>query len=63
MENLYNRLYKLLNDELTDLSMGHAFNKARLRQMRELCHIIMYLKYVDINSTDIMQIFQFYDNL
>ena len=63
MENLYNRLYKLLKDELDGLYKGYPFNKSRLRQMRELCHVIMYLRYVDIGSTDIMQIFQFYDNL
>lgn len=63
MENLYINLYKLLNEELSEQKLGHSFNKDRLRQMIELCHIIMYLKYVDVGSTDVMQIFQFYDNL
>jgi len=60
---LYNRLWKLLKEELTDLSVGHSFNETRLKQMRELCHVIMYLRYVEVGSTDPIQIFQFYDNL
>lgn len=63
MENLYKRLYNLLKQEIADLNIGYPYNEARLRQMRELCHVIMYLKYVEVGSTDPMQIFQFYDNL
>jgi len=63
VENLYKRLYNLLKQEIADLNIGYPYNEARLRQMRELCHVIMYLKYVEVGSTDPMQIFQFYDNL
>lgn len=63
MENLYNRLWKLLKEEISDLSIGYPYNEARLKQMRELCHVIMYLQYVEVGSTDPIQIFQFYDNL
>ena len=63
MENLYNLLYKLLKQEINDLSIGYPYNRARLQQMKELCHVIMYLEYVFTDSTDIMKIFQFYDNI
>lgn len=63
MENLYIRLYELLKEEMSELRLGHSFNRERLAEMRELCHILTYLKYVDMGSTDVMQIFQYYDNL
>lgn len=63
MENLYIRLKELLEEEVSELNLGHPFNRVRLQQMRELCQIIMYLKYIDMGSADALQILQFYDNL
>lgn len=40
MENLYNRLYELLMQELDDLSIGYPANKARMEEMNDLVHHI-----------------------
>lgn len=63
MENLYISLKNLIMEELDSQELGNAPDKNRLSQMRELCHVIMYMQYVDMESTDIMQIFQFYDDI
>lgn len=60
MEQYKEKLYKLLNEELSDLSIGYPYNLKRISLMQEICHLIMYYKYVDISDSDIMKIVNFY---
>ena len=59
MEQLKAKLFRLLKDEIDDLSIGHTYNLNRLRQMKEICHLITYYKYVDLDETDIIKIIRF----
>ncbi len=61
MENLKETLFKLLNDELNDLALGHPYNMNRLSMMREICHLLTYYQYVDMSDDDILKIVNFYE--
>jgi hypothetical protein len=61
VENLKETLFKLLNDEIDNLHLGHYFNKDRLQMMREICHLLTYYKYVDMSDSDILKIVKFYE--
>lgn len=61
MEKISTKLYKLLREELYDLSIGKEFNKARIELIRELCHLLVYYKYVKMSDSDLMKIVKFYD--
>lgn len=60
MELLEKKLYKLLKEEMADLSMGHTYNIHRIALMKEICHILTYYKYVDMNDTDFMKLVRFF---
>lgn len=62
MEELNGELFRLLKDELDSLSIGHLFNKERIRLMKEICHLLAYYKYVDISNSDIIKIIKFYEH-
>ena len=61
MEELKGKLFRLLKDELDDLSIGHTYNLNRITIMKEICHLLTYYKYVDMSDSDIMKIVRFYD--
>lgn len=61
MESLNEMLYKLLNEEIDSLSLGHLFNSKRIQKMREICHILTYYKYVDVSDNDIIKLIRFYE--
>ena len=61
MEELKGKLFRLLKDELDDLSIGHTYNLNRIALMKEICHLLTYYKYVDMSDSDIMKIVRFYD--
>ena len=61
MENLKETLFKLLNDEIDSLHLGHSFNKDRLQMMKEICHLLTYYQYVDMSDSDILKIVKFYE--
>lgn len=61
MEELNAKLFRLLKDELESLRIGHSFNKERLQLMKEICHLLAYYKYVDMDNSDIVKIIRFYD--
>ena len=61
MEELKGKLFRLLKDELDDLSIGHTYNLNRIAKMKEICHLLTYYKYVDMSDSDIMKIVRFYD--
>lgn len=61
MEELNAKLFRLLKDEIYDLNIGHLYNKGRIKLMKEICHLLAYYKYVDIDNSDIIKIIKFYD--
>ena len=61
MEELKEQLFELLKEELDSLSIGHSYNKDRLRIMREICHVLTYYNYVDVDNNDLMKIVKFYE--
>ena len=61
MEDLNGTLFRLLKDELDSLALGHTYNLERLSTMKEICHILMYYKYVDMTDDDILKIIRFYE--
>ena len=61
MEELNAKLFRLLKDEIYDLNIGHLYNKDRIKLMKEICHLLAYYKYVDIDNSDIIKIIKFYD--
>ena len=61
VEELNAKLFRLLKDELESLRLGHPFNKERLQLMKEICHLLTYYKYVDMDNSDIVKIIRFYD--
>jgi len=61
VEELKGLLFRLLKDEIDDLSIGHTYNLVRIKKMKEICHLLTYYKYVDMSDSDIMKIVRFYD--
>lgn len=61
VEELNAKLFRLLKDELESLRIGHSFNKERLHLMKEICHLLAYYQYVDMDNSDIVKIIRFYD--
>lgn len=61
MEKISTKLFNLLKEELYDLNTGHDFNVARIRLIRQLCHILIYNKYVKVSDIDLMKIVKFYE--
>ena len=61
MEEHKEKLYRLLIDELESLNLGHTYNIPRIKLMREICHILVYYTYVDLDNYDIMKIVNYYD--
>lgn len=62
MEELNGKLFRLLKDEIDSLSIGHTYNIERLRFMRDICHLLMYYKYVNISNSDIIKVIKFYEH-
>lgn len=60
MEELRAKLFRLLKDEIDDLTVGHSYNLKRLQEINDLCHLIVFLssayEYVDIKDRDIIKI-------
>ena len=60
MEELRAKLFRLLKDEIDDLSIGRTYNVKRLHEINDLCHLIVFLsssyEFVDINDKDIIKI-------
>lgn len=44
-------LFKLLKEELGNLSIGHQFDLKRISKIKSLCHTIFYLKLSDSEDT------------
>lgn len=61
MEDLKATLFRLLKDELDSLAIGHTYNYDRIATMREICHLLVYYKYVDMSDDDILKIVRFYE--
>lgn len=61
MEALNGKLFRLLKDELDSLRMGHSYNRGRLELMREICHLLTYYQYVNMDNSDIIKMIRFYD--
>ena len=61
MEEIKAKLFRFLKDELHSLSLGHTYNKERLQLMKEICHILTNIQYVDMSNSDIIKIIRFYD--
>lgn len=61
MEDLNDILYKLLEDELNDLRLGHPFNKGRLRNMMNICELLTYLEYVELGDDEVLKLTRFYE--
>lgn len=61
MEELNSTLFRLLKDELDDLSIGYPFNYDRISTMKDICHLLTYYKYVDLSDDDIVKLVRFYE--
>ena len=61
MEELKESLFKILEDELNSLELGHSYNLSRLSMMKEICHLLTYNKYVNMSDDDIIKIGKFYE--
>lgn len=60
METLYKKLHNLLKEEIADLSIGYTYNAKRIALMKQICHILTYIKYVDMKDTDFMKLIRFF---
>ena len=56
MERIKEKLAELLENELYDLSIGHLYNKERIREMHDLCHLITYDEYAILSDRDISKL-------
>ena len=61
MEQLNETLLRLLEDELNSLSLGHPFNKGRIKAMQNICQLLTYYDYVEISNDDIIKLIRFYE--
>ena len=61
MEELKETLTKLLLQEISNLELGHPYNKTRISMMKEICHILTYYTYVDMSDDDMLRIVKLYD--
>lgn len=60
VEEINAKLFQLLKDELTDLNRGRSFNQDRIKYMKELCRLIIFLRYIEFDP-EVMKILSFYD--
>lgn len=60
MEELNKKLYKLLNDEIDNLDLGHSYDKSRMEQMLSICKLIKYIYYVELSAEDIIKLSNLY---
>lgn len=62
MEDLKNKLIDLLNEELYSLSIGHLFNEDRIAEMKDICRILVFLEYTDIEPNILENIINIYES-
>ena len=60
MEDLKGILFRLLKDEIDSLTVGHNYDLQRISLMREICHLLTYYQYAEVNDSDIIKMMKFY---
>lgn len=63
MEAVFNILIDLLYKELNGLHLGHLPDKKRIKTMRNLICLIMYLKIADLDQSEVKKILQIYSHI
>ena len=59
MGELNAKLFRLLKDELDSLATGHSYNLVRIRQMKDICHILAYYACIEVDDVDIEKLKMF----
>lgn len=61
MTELNEILYRLFIEEMHNLELGHGYDRKRLNTMKEICHLLTYYTYVDMDDTDVLKLIRFYE--
>ena len=60
MDELRAKLFRLFKDELDSLAIGRPYNLERIREINDICHLLVFLgssyEYVDMKNRDIIKI-------
>lgn len=61
MDKLYETLYLLFSTELVNLNIGYPLNRNKLNKMINIIGAIEYIKNIDSNQEDIINIINYYN--
>lgn len=61
MDKLYETLYLLFSTELVNLNIGYPLNRNKLNKMIDIIGVIEYIKNIDSNQEDIINIINYYN--
>lgn len=61
MDKLYETLYLLFSTELVNLNIGYPLNINKLNKMIDIIGAIEYIKNIDSNQEDIINIINYYN--
>lgn len=61
MDKLYETLYFLFSTELVNLNIGYPLNRNKLNKMIDIIGAIEYIKNIDSNQEDIINIINYYN--
>lgn len=61
MDKLYETLYLLFSTELVNLNIGYPLNRNKLNKMIDIIGAIEYIKNIDSNQEDIINIINYYN--
>lgn len=61
MDKLYETLYLLFSTELVNLNIGYPLNRNKLNKMIDIIGAIEYIRNIDSNQEDIINIINYYN--
>ena len=61
MDKLYETLYLLFSTELVNINIGYPLNRNKLNKMIDIIGAIEYIKNIDSNQEDIINIINYYN--
>lgn len=61
MGEIREKLYNLLMEELYNLNIGNSYNIDRIKEMRNLCHLLIFETYAVLPDSDMMKLFRLYN--
>lgn len=61
MDKLYNNLYNLFLNELSNLKIGNMYNNSQMQRMMDIVNAIDYIKNGKLSRKEIIKILKYYE--